>query len=290
MARFVRCIDGHVFDQDVHDRCPVCGAVVDSPRPQSQPPAHEDQGSSRRTALPEKPKVSPRLIAGFGGGIGLIVAAVVVWQFAKRPQSAAQVQTASQTPAPQKVSSAQPENISQQERPKSQTSVENTAQQQGGAKVQASPVENSSSQSESAKWPTPSRLETQPPRDSVAVIPQADASDNAYSRSRAPPSSPAPASGITSSDADAAVDSLHRYAGIDGSLLTLVRFAIGEKLLLLGETQLGLDMLERVANEAPIAGAYLGSFYKIGGYGLPRDPTEAALWLGKADDEGNPLG
>lgn len=96
MACLIRCIEGHIFDQDTHDCCPVCGATITKVLPPPDP-NDEHKNDSKRSIKPTPPTPVPWLIAGFGGGVAILVVAFMAWQFLLKPQprSPLQPQTAS---------------------------------------------------------------------------------------------------------------------------------------------------------------------------------------------------
>lgn len=79
MARLVRCIEGHVFDLEQHERCPTCGATV-VPTPSPGP----DPGPRPQPVLrTPKRNLVPWAIAGGGG---LLAVAVVGFLVARGPR------------------------------------------------------------------------------------------------------------------------------------------------------------------------------------------------------------
>ena len=76
MARFVRCIEGHVFDAEATGQCPTCGAAVEVAARPSEPTT-----SAPAAAAPPATHGSPMVlaIAVLGVGLGLAAAATVIW-------------------------------------------------------------------------------------------------------------------------------------------------------------------------------------------------------------------
>lgn len=89
MARFVRCIEGHVFDAEATAQCPVCGAAVEVVPQHVEAPEPADIG--RATAA--KSSAVLWAIAVFGIGLGLAGGATIVWlrSDTTHPPSSAQV-------------------------------------------------------------------------------------------------------------------------------------------------------------------------------------------------------
>ena len=82
MARFIRCIEGHVFDAEATGQCPMCGAVVEVvARPVEAPPSTAAPVAPSTAAVP--PAAHGRsvflAIAVLGVGLGLAAAAAVIW-------------------------------------------------------------------------------------------------------------------------------------------------------------------------------------------------------------------
>jgi len=76
MARFVRCIEGHVFDAEATGQCPMCGAALEVAARPSEPVT-----SAPAAAAPAATHGSPMVlaIAVLGVGLGLAAAATVIW-------------------------------------------------------------------------------------------------------------------------------------------------------------------------------------------------------------------
>src|ERR1700761_7285879 len=54
MAKFVRCMEGHAFDSEISDTCPVCGATVWGARPGPVQDRRKDEGGGG-VVPPRKP-------------------------------------------------------------------------------------------------------------------------------------------------------------------------------------------------------------------------------------------
>lgn len=83
MSRFVRCIEGHVFDAEVSGQCPTCGAIVEVPTPAAPaaPTGTVQRGvSAHSPAVGNASKRVPLLAAAavvvLGSGIGALVFAL----------------------------------------------------------------------------------------------------------------------------------------------------------------------------------------------------------------------
>ncbi len=140
MARFVRCIEGHVFDAEATGRCPICGAVVEvvaSPveTPPSVPAAVAPTAAAAPAAAYGKPMVLA--IAVLGVGLGLAAAATVIWlrpgaapapvpratQVAEKDDGKQKPEAAEATPAKSSAEKPKPSESSQQSQPPSSTNT-----------------------------------------------------------------------------------------------------------------------------------------------------------------------
>lgn len=119
------------------------------------------------------------------------------------------------------------------------------------------------------------------PAKHIASLPSSEQTAQVY-----PSVTPSPE--VTAASITATVNAVSRDMGINGTLLSLVRLAIGTDLIDHNFTQLSADILGSLAgNGVPVAGVYLGSAYETGRHGFPRDIRDAGYWLEKAADAGN---
>ena len=93
MAQLRRCAEGHVFDTEKFDRCPVCGSPVE---------LSSDNGPSPAPG-PVPGRQPPWLLAGAGAGLVVAVVGIAVWQLAghhKKPVNPPIEQTTTTTNKP----------------------------------------------------------------------------------------------------------------------------------------------------------------------------------------------
>jgi|GEM_PF-2989245 len=115
MTKFIRCIEGHVYDADQSDACPVCGAipgVEDSGRvPVEQPEENEPTASAKDKAKPPSSKAKsggwqsgalfgvPRLWLAAGGAVLFVgMVTIIGLSQGEDPETVAQTEVADAAP------------------------------------------------------------------------------------------------------------------------------------------------------------------------------------------------
>ncbi len=70
MPRFVRCIEGHVFDAEAAAQCPVCGAVFEAKPPASTAATSPPLATSATAGVPNRSLIVAIVITVLGIGLG----------------------------------------------------------------------------------------------------------------------------------------------------------------------------------------------------------------------------
>ncbi len=263
MARFARCIDGHVFDAEASSRCPICGAAVELESAAGEPidTTGSSGGGATAVALGGAPILW--LVAGLGVLL-IVVAAVILLRSELMPSPPAgqnDAQTSAQTPqapaptAGTEVATATASGSSSQ--PQSQASLAPSSPASGPAQS-----DDQNDQDE--------RADLQPPNGQGTGVLNAP-----------PPASSAPIDGgAFKTSFEDTIGKLSSLAQIDPMVANIATGIAGLNLFNHGEEQAGQAMLQQAAAaNVSFAAAALGQQYFGGTKTLRQDYGQARHWF-----------
>lgn len=274
MARFARCIEGHVFDAEVSSKCPTCGAAVEL-----EPAASNSIGSAGASgggATSVAPRGAPILWAIAGVGALLIVVAAVILLRSELAPSPPAGQNSAQTA--------------------DQTSAQKPQPPAGTDAVGATAADSASSsqpQSQASLAPSPPASGPAQSGDQNDQDEQADLQSSNGERSGGlntpPPASSAPIDGgAFKTDFDDALGKLGSLAQIDPMVANIATGIAGLNLFNHGEEQAGQAMLqEAAAANISFAAAALGQQFFGGTKTLRQDYGQARHWFEIASRTGD---
>ena len=264
MARFARCIEGHVFDAEASTRCPICGTAVELEQAASEPmgTTGSSGGGAAAAALGGAPILW--LVAGFGVLL-IVVAAVILLRSELMPSPPAgqnDAQASAQTPqAP-----APPRWDGCGER---RSPLRSSSQPQTQASLAPSSPASGPAQSDDQN-DQDERADLQSPNGQGSGVLNAP-----------PPASSAPIDGgAFKTSFEDAIGKLSSLAQIDPMVANIATGIAGLNLFNHGEEQAGQAMLQQAAAaNVSFAAAALGQQYFGGTKTLRQDYGQARHWF-----------